>query len=179
MANRGSVNGSVQFPDGPAAVAADQAPTMADLMPVYSALATRRATFDSLMWQTPALALTAQAFLFTISLSPSSADVARYIASALDIITAVVAIQTMAKHRYNELTDSLLLEDVERQLRIIIRGVHPHARPDVRGSAVGNEQGPLCRRKSFRLWYLSLGGFGVAAGVVIVLTALAPQLFSN
>lgn len=36
----------------------------------YAALAERRLQWDSLLWQVPVLSLTAQAFLFTIALSP-------------------------------------------------------------------------------------------------------------
>ena len=35
---------------------------------IYKSLTERRITYDNLTWQTPALSLTAQAFLLTISL---------------------------------------------------------------------------------------------------------------
>jgi hypothetical protein len=168
----------VASPD-PAALVASPSTAALDLIPVYTALASRRTAFDTLMWQTPALALTAQAFLFTISLAPDSAPIARYISSALDVIVAIVAIQTMAKHRYNEFTDSLLLEEIERGLGIVVSSTYPHAKPRDRGEAVGNRQSVITRPKSFRLWYLSLAGFGAASVAVIILTAVAPSLFSS
>ena len=43
----------------------------------YDLLAARRTSYDEMMWQAPALSLTAQAFLFTIALGPGSTTAAR------------------------------------------------------------------------------------------------------
>jgi len=138
---------------------------------VYVALATRRSTFDSLMWQVPAICLTAQAFLFTIALGSSSPPSARYTSSALALVIAFVAMQTMAKHRYNELTDARMLEAMERQYDVHICGTRPHLPPRIRGAAVGNYTRGWIRLKSADLWLISLGSFGLTGLTVIVLTA--------
>ncbi len=85
---------------------------------VYTALAARRTAFDTLMWQIPTIGLTAQAFLLTIALGAGSSRWARMVAGSLALVTALVAIQTMAKHRVNERTDSLILERVEKTFGI-------------------------------------------------------------
>ncbi|MCI0563966.1 MAG: NUDIX domain-containing protein, partial [Nitrososphaera sp.] len=58
----------------------------------YGVLNARRDSFNNLLWQTPALSLTAQAFLFTIILSTDSAPTDRMVASLLAFITAVVSV---------------------------------------------------------------------------------------
>jgi|SRR6266496_1936795 len=63
---------------------------------VYTALAARRTAFDTLMWQIPTIGLTAQAFLLTIALGAGSSRWARMVAGSLALVTALVAIQTMA-----------------------------------------------------------------------------------
>jgi len=138
---------------------------------VYSAIATRRTAFDTLMWQVPALGLTAQAFLLTIAYGASSSEVARLVASALALVVATVAIQTMRKHGANELTDSLLLESIEDTMGITVAGVHPHAKPDKRGPAVENDEFEKwsVEKRSFQLWVWSLrlfAGAALAAGLI-------------
>lgn len=147
---------------------------------VYSAIAARRTAFDTMMWQVPALGLAAQAFLLTIAFGSSSSNAARYISGALAMIVALVAIQTMLKHRSNELTDNLILERLEKLEGIEIGlGSSPHAAPRERGRAVGNEliDGTFEKHKSVHLWVISLCGFALAGGLAIVLTVCdAPVL---
>jgi len=132
---------------------------------VYSAIATRRTAFDTLMWQVPALGLTAQAFLLTIAYGSSSSEIARLVASALALVVATVAIQTMRKHQANELTDSVLLESIESTMGITVAGVHPHTKPEIRGRAVENEEFDKwsVKKRSFQLWVWSLRLFAAAA----------------
>jgi len=138
---------------------------------VYSAIATRRTAFDTLMWQVPALGLTAQAFLLTIAYGASSSEIARLAASALALVVATVAIQTMRKHGANELTDSVLLESIENTMGITVAGVHPHTKPGARGRAVENGEFERwsVKKRSFQLWVWSLrlfAGAALAAGVI-------------
>lgn len=140
---------------------------------VYAAVAARRNTFDTMMWQVPALGLTAQAFLLTIAYGADSTDLARYVSSVLALVVATVAIQTMSKHRANEMTDSLLLEAMEAVAGVEIDGAHPHSKPSVRAAAVGNEN--FAQRsvqlQSFVLWVLSLRMFALAgAGAILAHT---------
>ena len=66
----------------------------------YQVLADRRLAQDTLLWQTPVSALTAQAFLFSSALSPSCSRVARLVAMVLALVTSLLSMQLMAKHRY-------------------------------------------------------------------------------
>ncbi len=141
---------------------------------VYSAIAARRTAFDTMMWQVPALGLTAQAFLLTIAYGSNTSNTSRYISSALAITVALVAIQTMRKHQANETTDSMLLEEIERVCDVKVKNVHPHAKPLVRARAVGNGMFnmPLVKRKSAQLWVYSLSMFALAATIAFVITAV-------
>ena len=70
----------------------DQSDDRADMevrLSIHQTLASRRASYDTMMWQAPMLSLTAQAFLFTIALGPGSSRVARVLASLLSFISAV------------------------------------------------------------------------------------------
>lgn len=145
---------------------------------VYQVIGARRIAFDSLMWQIPALALAAQAFLLTIAFGGDSSRSSRLVAGALATIVAVGAVQTMHKHRANETTDSLILERLEEENGIeLAPGVHPHARPDIRGRAVGN---PMVgrwvnRHRSARLWAVSLSCFALAGLIAGALALFDPS----
>jgi hypothetical protein len=148
---------------------------------VYHVIANRRTAFDTLMWQVPALGLAAQAFLLTIAFGSDSSNAARFFSGGLSMVVAVVAIQTMLKHRANELTDSLILEEVEQAMGVRVgKGVRPHDKPENRGRAMGNKQiaGPWARRKSANLWVTSLTCFALAGLAAIVLTFCAPGTLS-
>jgi hypothetical protein len=140
---------------------------------VYSVIAQRRTAFDTLIWQVPSLGLAAQAFLLTIAFGAGTSDVARCIAGALSSVVALVAIQTMLKHRLNEITDSIILREMELSLGIGIgRGTAPHDPPLDRARASGNprvDDFPT-RWRSVTLWIISLLCFATAGAVAIVLT---------
>jgi hypothetical protein len=149
---------------------------------IYSAIANRRTAFDTLMWQVPVLGLAAQAFLLTIAFGSGSSDPARYFAGGLSMVVALVAIQTMLKHRANELTDSLILEQIELAADIRIgTGARPHAAPRVRGRAMGNPliDSRVVRIRSAVLWVLSLMCFAAAGLAAILLTLCHPSLLAG
>jgi hypothetical protein len=149
---------------------------------IYAVIAQRRTAFDTLMWQVPALGLAAQAFLLTIAFGSSSSEVARFFAGGLAAVVALVAIQTMLKHRANEKTDSLILEKMEAAVGISVgMGIHPHDPPAVRGRGVGNDLtfGYLARRRSVTLWITSLLCFATAGIGAIVLTLCDPTILSG
>jgi hypothetical protein len=128
-----------------------------------------------MIWQTPALGLTAQAFLLTIALSADASRTARLITAILSLVTALVAMQTMTKHRYNETTDARLLECIERELGFTVGNQPPHMPPRIRGAAVNNATGPINKLRSFDLWMISLSAFALSGLIVIIVTIVQPS----
>jgi hypothetical protein len=80
---------------------------------VYEVIAFRRMQYEAMMWQVPALSLTAQAFLLTIALGPDSKPMSRVVTGLLSAVVALVSVQLMLKHRRHELIDSKWLEKFE------------------------------------------------------------------
>jgi hypothetical protein len=137
-----------------------------------------------MMWQTPALGMTAQAFLLTLALGAGSSRWARLLAALLSLILSMMVMQLMAKHRRNELLDSVLLEELEQRFGIAtLIGFEPHAGPAVRpddhlvkvdGKMARSTPGPrgLWRMSSYELWMIGLGMFAVVALAIIVVAAV-------
>lgn len=149
---------------------------------VYSTIASRRTAFDTLMWQVPTLGLAAQAFLLTIAYGPTSSQVARCVSGALAAVVAVVAIQTMLKHRANEKTDNLILKEMEVVAGISIgSAVNPHDAPGVRARAVDNRliDNRFTQGRSARLWVTSLLCFGLAGLAALVLAVADPSILTG
>jgi hypothetical protein len=95
---------------------------------IWQVLAQRRSAYDNMLWQTPALGMTAQAFLFTLTLAPDVSEVGRVVAATLSMVIALVSAQLMSKHRRHEISDCLLLERLEESLGMgQITGFNPHA----------------------------------------------------
>ena len=138
----------------------------------YQILATRRQVFDTMLWQTPVLSLTAQAFLFTIILGEGTCPSYRIISAILSLITALGSIQLFAKHRYNEEEDMKLLEDFEISKKDNgYKVIHRHRK--------GPEKGCLSRFvrwPSYYVWLFTLSAFAIAAFVVL-LTTIWQKLF--
>lgn len=88
------------------------------LLAVYAAVSARRDDIDGRMWQVPALAMTAHAFLLTIALSSDGPRLPRVCAAILGLVLSGLSMQLMAKHRYLEVLDNRLLERIERQLAV-------------------------------------------------------------
>lgn len=135
------------------------------------------------MWQTPALGMTAQAFLFTLALSHDSSRWARLIAAFLSLSLSLMVMQLMAKHRKHEMLDSLLLDRFEAQSAIpALLGVAPHGSPTLRPS---NDQIRVLRRlrrstpgprgfwemSSYELWMVGLALFAGLALAILLFAA--------
>lgn len=141
------------------------------LASVYQSLTARRLGYDTLMWQVPALSLTAQAFLFTIALSSGSSPWARIVASGLSFIIAIISMQLMAKHRFHEEIDGKLAEKLEGELQLnSLLGFTPHAKPLERAQVVGVRSNWYIRQSSYRIWRLGLALFALAALGLIAVT---------
>jgi hypothetical protein len=148
----------------------------------YGIVAARRTQFDQLVWQVPVLSLTAQAFLFSIALSHDATRTARVIASVLSLLMTVLSLHLMAKHRQAEVADSQWLEVYESQFKPTDASLPwpVHGRT---WSAYRNSIDPkiglfgfFSRFHGFQIWSWGLAMFGVAALVVLLLTAIRPDL---
>jgi len=126
----------------------------------YDVVADRRAALDGLMWQTPVLSLTAQAFLFTIALGPDVTDGARLMSAILALVTALASVQLMAKHRYHEVRDSKLLKEFENEPENGFAVIH--------GRPSGDDKRWYNKMSSYIVWMIILAVFALAAVTVIL-----------
>lgn len=79
------------------------------LLSLMSVHASQYASYTTLLWQVPALGLTAQSFLLTIALNSSSSPAAQRIASVLGIVIAAASQQLMHDHRGRAINHAALL----------------------------------------------------------------------
>lgn len=123
----------------------------------YQIISDRRISQDELMWQVPALSFTAQAFLFTIALGSGISMESRLISSFLIIISSSMSLQLMSKHRYLEIENSRLLENIEKKLVIDLL----HSKDSK------NKPSRLAKFSSYKIWMIGMSLFLLIA---IVLT---------
>jgi hypothetical protein len=141
------------------------------------AAATGRA---ELLWQVPALSLTAQAFLFSIALSPDGTRTTRIIASLLSLVMTFLSLHLMVKHRQAEVADSQWLEAYENKFPAPVGAskwpMHGRSWADYCNSIDPNigRLGGLSKLTGFRIWSWGLSAFGMAAIVVLLLTIFMP-----
>ncbi|MFI7553099.1 hypothetical protein ACIBQ2_25520 [Micromonospora sediminimaris] len=135
------------------------------LMAAYAVVGARRTSFDTMMWQVPALATAAQAFLLTVALGPDTARPAQTVTAVLAAALAALSAQLMIKYRHLETSDSRLAERIERQLGLDQGlGTPPHAAVRER---LGHQPW-LVRLSSYRLWLSGVIAFGIADLVVAI-----------
>jgi hypothetical protein len=140
---------------------------------VYQIVAARRDSYEAVLWQVPALSLTAQSFLLTIALGGGFSPTARQVASVLSLISALASIQLLTKHRHFERVDSKLCEKLEHDLNLkAVCGYLPHAKTEDRRHPSDPEPSGWIALSSFRIWRFLLGLFALAGMVAIVLTFL-------
>jgi hypothetical protein len=142
----------------------------------YQAVAQRRLQHDMLMWQVPALGLTAQAFLLTIALGGGSGRVARILAALLAALSSGLSMQLMARHRWHEATERAWLEAFQRR-----HGLDPVHRvqfdlaPDV-GVRPANR---IAAWRSYRTWQVGLAIFGLISLLGLALAIFRPTVFAR
>ena len=143
---------------------------------IWQSIASRRIAYDTMMWQTPALGLTAQAFLLTLALGGQMSSLGRAVAAVLAAALAVTTMQLMAKHRLNELRDSRLLETIEEAhgfAEAVGVDLHAFRRRSLlpNGGRFRILASRLRRYSSFRLWIAGQLAFLLVAVLVLVLVA--------
>ena len=118
-------------------------------------------SYTTLLWQVPALSLTAQAFLFTIALAKDVNPGARVLTGILSVVTSLMSIYLILSHRIHAERQGRVAVDLALQL-----GAQRGPEKFHRGAA-GVWAG--VNRGSFALWILGLGLFGmVGLGAAIV-----------
>lgn len=130
-----------------------------------------------MLWQTPALALTAQAFLLTVALNEQASVLPRVVTAILGLLVAAASMQLMAKHRLLESVDRAMLTKLEEALglpQIAERRYYDSRRGTVDGeSATRIRSSWWRRRRSYVIWQIMLGAFLLANLTAIVAAVLA------
>ncbi|MGO4691812.1 hypothetical protein [Glaciibacter sp. 2TAF33] len=149
----------------------------------YDQLTARFLAHDQMLWQTPALALTAQAFLMTIALGPQVSAWKGAIASVLGLMVTVMSMHLLARHRFLELVEKAKLIELEGRLGIEPLSVQSwawkYATPPPLGTAYAREgyvlESPkytwLMSKPSYNIWQGGLLLFA-AANVVILIESI-------
>jgi hypothetical protein len=120
-----------------------------------------------MVWQVPALALTAQAFLMTIALGAGTGRPARIAAGLLSAIAALMSVQLLLRQRLHEIADARWLHDFEQR-----HGWEPvHQHPAQRTAVAGIRASGLARLRSHQMWIAGLAIFG-ATGLAAALAAV-------
>lgn len=122
---------------------------------------------DSMTWQTPAIALTAQSFLLTIALDESKAIWSRGLTAALGVVIAVLSIQLLSKHIYLTAMDRAQLRLLESDMGLPAISQRKWDDPRV----VRPKQNFWARRSSAVWWRRGMEVFAVANVIILVLVA--------
>jgi hypothetical protein len=150
----------------------------------YEVLAARQVSHNELMWQTPALAMTAMAFLFTISLGNNDWG-SRAVASFLGFLVALVSLQLMAKHSHHQRRDADLLAEIENRQEMMRVNQAPSTetrgllqrlrqwRPKPVSTWPNAARTWFVQQRSRYWWMATLAGFGLTSATVGVRAVLA------
>lgn len=153
----------------------------------YEMLTARFLAHDELLWQTPVLALTAQSFLMTISLSPDVDDWAGATAAALGTVLILMSMHLLGRHRFLELVEKYKLKMLEESLQIEPLSTHSWAWNYKQSPKLGNAypyrdyglESPSYYRvfsvPSYRIWQVGLSLFAIANAAICVFRLLPVQ----
>ncbi len=135
----------------------------------YNIVAARRESLNTLLWHTPVLSLTAQAFLFIIALGPETSQIARIVSAALAFIAAIASIQLFTRHRSFEKISAQWLSKFEVSER--------NKTYDPINLRINHSEGKgflsrIFSWSSFHVWYVTLAMFAVAALWIITVVSL-------
>jgi hypothetical protein len=152
----------------------------------YEMLTARFLAHDEMLWQTPALALTAEAFLMTIALSRDVIDVAASIAAFLGFILMLMSMHLLGRHRFLELIEKRKLMDLEKRLGMEPLSTHSwawkYAAPPRLGWAYGRRSYGLRHPRyhgvfsvpSYTIWQVGLGLFAMTNLAIIYIRLFLP-----
>jgi hypothetical protein len=121
-----------------------------DLLTIFS---TQFNSYTSLLWQVPALALTAQAFLLTIALNSMSTRGTTIVTSALAVLIAVASWSLMHDQRGLAISHACFVQELieEMKLDLEVPTTNDDAEPWLKKMANGHlgQIGPLDSSKRF------------------------------
>ncbi|HET7474882.1 MAG TPA: hypothetical protein VFJ97_02540 [Dermatophilaceae bacterium] len=133
---------------------------------------------DAMLWQTPIIALTAQAFLLTIALAQGSTLFSRILAASLGLVVACLSMQLMAKHRMLEGIDRQMLAQLEGVLgipRLSDRGWGWEGKNYILSTRGGPRMSAFRAAKSYVVWQSGIALFGASNMLIVILTIVAPS----
>jgi hypothetical protein len=150
----------------------------------YEMLTARFLAHDELLWQTPVLALTAQSFLMTTSLSPEVDDWAGATAAFLGAVLILMSMHLLGRHRFLELVEKHKLRQLEELMQIEPLSTHSwgwnyEPAPKL-GKAFGHKQYGLQSPRyyrvfsvpSYRIWQVGLCLFAIANAAIFIVRVL-------
>ena len=124
----------------------------------YQLICARRQSYDSFLWQTPGLAMAAQAFLIAASIDEKTTQLDAVILAIFSLFVGLASLQLLMKHRHCEVEDSELLAEYELD----------HAEEGI--SHLHGKREPRFARKNFvtkfsayEVWRVVLIGFCILA----------------
>ncbi|SDT24226.1 hypothetical protein SAMN04489743_2134 [Pseudarthrobacter equi] len=140
----------------------------------YEMLTARFLAHDELLWQTPVLALTAQSFLMTISLSRDVANLAAATSAALGAVLILMSMHLLGRHRFLELIEKHKLMELEQTMGIEPLSTHSWAWRYEKAPRLGRAFKPrdyglespryprIFSWPSYVIWQIGLGLFALA-----------------
>ncbi|GLY65095.1 hypothetical protein Atai01_17140 [Amycolatopsis taiwanensis] len=147
--------------------AQELAPASPATLTQYQVLAARRQSFDTTMWQVPALSLTAQSFLLSLAYGAQSSKPASIVGGLLSFMISLMSVQLLLRLRKNEVLDSILLQRIEREhgwTELFTSGA-------ARARSIGYSRRRVIHLRSYLIWAAGLAAFGLA-GVTAVIIAI-------
>lgn len=137
---------------------------------VYDKLCDRRESTNVLLWQVPALSLTAQAFLLSVTLDGSVSELGRTLTALIGLVAALGTLHLFGRHRQLEVGMSRKLEQLERAAGF----------PDMHKLGVHTSQDPPRFPKSARrlekssfVWTIVLSVIAAVDALILVLSLVA------
>ena len=134
----------------------------ASVIASYQVTSARRLQYENLMWQVPALSLSAQAVLISVTLSSDTSASNRLVTSILSAMVGFISIQLLQKHRYHEVLESKQLEKIESLYKLMPL----HAPVEQRARQLRHARGTIESLSGFKVWrnallIFSLTGLGM------------------